>query len=118
MDDLGDVRLWDAAQERYVPAVTGRGVRMDVEKARGVVREMESLADQLTTIYTEIQPLTIVPAGSDKVSVNVAGQAVQMMIASREFLTSWHSDIRAGIDALTQQIAEYQAVDQQNSARA
>jgi hypothetical protein len=117
MDDLGEVRLWDAAQERYAPAVTGRGLRMDVEKARAVVRELESLADQVARIHGEVQPLTVVPAASDEVSVNVAEQTVRMMFASREYLRSWHTSLRSGIAALTQQIDSYVDADQRNVAR-
>ena len=118
MDDLGEVRLWDAAQERYAPAVTGRGLRMDVEKARAVVRELESLAESVAALSSSIQPFTIVPAGRDDVSVNVATQSAYMLTRSREYLRSWHDGIRQGVDALQQQIAAYESVDLQNAAKA
>jgi hypothetical protein len=117
MDDLGDVRMWDAAQERYAPAVTGRGLRMDVEKARGVVRELESLADQVVELSSTVQPFGIVPAGADDVSVNVAEQSAAMMVRGRDFLRAWHGELRTGIAALREQIDSYEALDQRNIAR-
>jgi len=117
MADPGDVRMWDLAQERYVPAVTGRGVRMDVEKARGVVRELETLADELAQVRFDLQPIAVTPAASDPVSGNVAAQASRMLSQSRAFLASWHEDLHAAIRALTSQVDAYGNVDTRNSAR-
>jgi hypothetical protein len=118
MDDLGDVRLWDAAQERYAPAVTGRGLRIDVEKARGVVRELESLADAVAGTRRAFQFIDIVPPPSDAVSRNIALQGTRMIFASRAFLASWHDDLVSAIDALKAQISGYDDVDHTNARRA
>jgi len=51
-----------------------------------VVRELESLADQLVELRRQVQPFKITPPGSDAVSVNIAEQAGQMFLRSRDFL--------------------------------
>jgi hypothetical protein len=118
MDDLGEVRLWDAAQERYVPAATGRGLRMDVEKARGVVRELESLADNVADLNQGLRLWHVAPPGSDPVSRNIAVQSDRMLAAGRDYLASWHNDLHSAIIALNQQIDSYEDVDRGNTARA
>jgi hypothetical protein len=118
MADPADVRMWDLAQERYVPAVTGRGVRMDVEKARGVVRELASLADAVVEAQQDLQFVTVVPPAADDVSVNIALQSMRMVFAGRAFLASWHDDVRTAIAALTEQISSYEDADRLNARRA
>jgi hypothetical protein len=52
------------------------------------------------------------------VSVNIAEQAGQMFLRSRDFLASWHKDLRTAIAALTAQVDAYEEIDRQNVSRA
>jgi len=113
--DLSLVRQMDNAQEGYRP-VAGGVLSVDVERARLVVGELRAVADDLAAISAETALLHVLPPGADAVSRNAAAQATKMILASRAYLRRWQQDLRAGIEALEQQIADYERVDLQARA--
>jgi len=119
MDDVGEVRLWDAAQERYAPpAGSGQPLVMDVEKARATLAQLAIVADDVAELGRDLTFRQVTPPGTDEVSRNVAAQSDRMITAGRAYLLSWHSDLVAGIAALSQQIDAYEDADRQNAMRA
>ena len=78
---------------------------------------MRELADGLRELHAELAVATIVPAGLDDVSRNVAAQGMRMISAGRAYLGSWLGDIVSAITALDAQIESYERTDHRNAAR-
>jgi hypothetical protein len=90
---------------------------MDVEKARGVVRELETLADHVAELDRDLRFRHVTPPGEDQVSRNVADQSDRMLTAGRAYLASLHNDLLDAVAALRVQIDAYEDGDQRNAAR-
>jgi len=115
--DLSLVRQMDNAQEGYRP-VAGEVLSVDVERARAVVGELQETAAQVMSLWHELSTTQVLPPAQDEVSRNAAIQAGRMLVAARAYLTTWHDDLLAGIEALSRQIDSYQLADQRNASRA
>ncbi|GAA4552131.1 hypothetical protein [Pseudonocardia xishanensis] len=110
-------RLLDSAREEYVPTAGGAMV-IDLDKAREALRQLRAAADQLSDLRDRFALPSIQAPGADVVSRNAAEQANRMIFAGRYYLRRWHEDLLAGMVALEQQIAGYEAVDRASSSRA
>lgn len=116
--NVGYARLLDHAQEGYAPVLTGRALAIDVERAREVVGRLEAVAREVAELSKGLIFVQIVPPGADEVSRNAAVQGDRMVLAAREYLQVWFNSLREGIDALSQQIGDFEDVERRNVARA
>jgi hypothetical protein len=90
---------------------------VDPERAQACVDALLGVAGDVRASLFNVMMMLFPPPGRDEVSVNMARNAHEMVRRTDAYVRAWANQIEATAEALRQELAAYQRVDEANAAR-